>query len=300
MAIDYQGLFVDICEGISAVPRKSFFIKHLTLKELSEIERFKQARLDDLISKGAKTEKEILEILNKRGIWTEKNEASLKQKQQEYKGISESLPKIRNDKQKKQIQARLDELKIECSNLIKSKNQYMGVTAESSAEYLADEYRKHCTIVDANGKRVVSWDEWEEAENEELREYNFAYIIHCNLFTEYNIGNIAVQRFFKDIYDQYPEDATYLLWQRPAKDLTEYQIILSKLAKFVRQYLQTVKGLSEDIKGDIYKLIDHNNAGNKAVQPNSVSDASTEAKKLAKAGDGQSFNMVKDYKKMKI
>lgn len=297
MAIDYQGLFVDICEGVSAVPRKSFFIKHLTLRDTAEIERFKDQRMEHLIQNGAKTQKDILDILDKKGIWTKKNEETLAQKKQEYEGISSALPQIKNEKQRKQIQARLDELTTEWSVLAKKKNQHIGVSAESSSEYLAQEYKKHVSIIDSNGKRVLSWEDWEEMEDFELREYNLAYAIHFNLFSEYNIGNIAVQRFFKDIYDQYPEDATYLLWGRSAKDITEYQTTLSKLAKFVRQYLRTTSGLSEEVKNDIYKLIDHNNAGSKVQQ--AASTSVVEAKKLTGASGGKSFNMINDYKKIK-
>ncbi len=295
--MDYRGLFVDICAGFSEVPRNSFLIKHPTLSDLSKVEKYRERRLLDLIAKGAKTEAEILLLLKEQGLWSDTKEKELENLKGTCKGISDSIPKIKNSKQKKQVEQALNETKAKMKKLADEKEQYVGTTAESAAELSAWEFKKSILIVKPDGSQLFSWDEWEDLDDKDLEIYTRAYYNHLTLFTEYNIGNIAVQAFFRDIYGQYPSESTYLLWQRPAKDLTEYQILLGKLAQFARGYLEHNRNLPESIKTDIYKLIEHNNAGVKAI-PTETSNSDIEAKRLTKVGDG-GFNLVKDYKKMK-
>ena len=300
--MDYYGLFADVCAGFSEVSRKSFLIKHPTIFEISKVEKYREKKLSDLIANGAKTEKEILAILVEANLWSDKKEKELEQLKSSCKGISEGLPKIKNAKQRKQVEAALLETQEKFRKLHNEKLEYMGISAENGAEIAALEYKKHLLFYKPDKTRLFSWDKWEEMDDAELFYYNLAYKNHVELFTEYNIGNIAVQEFFKDIYSQYPIESTYLLWGNAAKDMTEYQMLLGKLARFARQYLESNRNLADEVKNDIYKMIEHNNAGVKNTQPDRSAPTITsdlQAEKLKRDSGKTSFNLVEDYRKMK-
>lgn len=101
-------------------------------KQLAEIEYSK--KFTELIDTNLKTRAEMEEVLKKRGIWTEKEEAKVDRLQKELVDAFEKVAKAKSEKARQKALESVNELKREIGQTQNARDTYMNQTVESKAE----------------------------------------------------------------------------------------------------------------------------------------------------------------------
>ena len=127
---EYRKIFRDIIRGYSEtyVRDKKYYIKHLTSIDQVAIDEIRSSYYEKAIDRGIPPMSEILEDLNKDGIWTKKDESEIKRLElfveQAQKTKSELVLKSQIDKQNESIR----ETRKKIQELQRSVKNYLELT----------------------------------------------------------------------------------------------------------------------------------------------------------------------------
>jgi hypothetical protein len=254
MEINYKlkEIFSDIIKGYSysILNKELIYIKHFNLYDSSEIDVFSNIFYQEAIEKGIKSEKEVVEILINKKIWTRENELL------ECRGMIENLKSSKMvtkaiwqqeaiDKSLKEESKKLAELTAEKKNFIK-------LTAEDYTAKKIDEYYILTSLYKDRElkERLYSKDEFYEIEEDVLIEIVKLYNGKMTFFNADNLKKIALFSNFTNLF-YLCNDNAFEFYGKSITNLTFYQAELFAYGKYFKSLIQNAgKPPPDDIRGD--------------------------------------------------
>ena len=232
------------------------FIKHPGLKEVAELNRNKKKFLKKAKDMGVMTEKELLEFLEKDGVWTKEEESFSKNKKNELYNLKKSLERSIVKKQKEKLQENIKSLEKERENNLKKRQGLIRNTAEEYSEKRGNEFFiQHSLYKDKNFKDLIfNKNDFEELSVDDLSELYLIYNVHVDKFNQKNLMQIAIEPFFTSIYNLFGDDLSRFFEKSHFK-LSHYQINLLNYAKMFSSIFKNYE-IPEDAIGNAEKIMD--------------------------------------------
>lgn len=281
---NYEQMFLEISNGFSECD--DILLKHSDTCDSAELHSFKERLTADYEKNGFHSEKEMLDILNKRGAWTEEQEKKFHLKKRELEGLQKSLAKIASQREKRTLEAHISNIKKDFESQKENRLELLGRTTEVSINYMYWDMKVCLSLYNKDKKRLLTWEEYDCLPTQEFVLYNNLFFDHYNLFNDKNIRNIAIQGFFYDIFRLIPDSSPYLLFNKPLHLLTNWQILLAKTAKRVAYIIDNVRGIPEAAYSDVDALFEYAESNNKT---NAAKESKEESQGLKRKAAGKSF-----------
>lgn len=253
-------IYSEILQGYSPCiwHKKNCYIKHLSSLDSSIVDIKRQEYLESFISKGGITYNEKLEELIKRGLWSQ-------EKDDRIKAIRDFIVDLRKSKQKytlkkdiKLVDSEIEKYENELFDLIYQKEKLIGKTAESYADRKSNEYYVYVSFYLDNElkNRLFSQDEFDELDEEELKNIIFIYNKKMEIFSDNNLKKISLSAFFMNMLILV-ENNYFNIFGKPMVQLTFYQSELIQNGRMFKNMLQNAKiQPPQEVMSDPQKLID--------------------------------------------
>lgn len=218
---------------------KQIYIKHLSDLDLANIHERYSTHLEEAKKKGLLEEKQKLDLLDEKNIWS-------KSKEEEIKKIKDDL-NLNNDTKKKlliksqidQINNKNKDLEESLFKLEKERAEILGITAEEYSLRKANEYLIYLSFY--KNKNFDPFFDSEEdffnLELEELTKYAFLYQKYLNAFSLSNLKKLAVSNFFMNIFFL-SENNPFTFFGKSISKLTHHQVNLFTLARTYKYTLE--------------------------------------------------------------
>jgi hypothetical protein len=121
--------------------------------------------LNEAMLDGLMTQEEMLELLNKKGIWTEEHERKIAEMEKEAKSLATLASKMQTEKAKNEYTKKMTEVYNKIDELRQKKRFYLANTAESKAEQERLGYLLYrCAYNAETGERL--WKSFDDFRNE--------------------------------------------------------------------------------------------------------------------------------------
>ena len=265
----YRKIFRDIVVGHSdaLIDDTKFYIKHLSALDQVDIDEIKERYLKEAINRGIPTESEVLEDLEKDGIWTKKDEAEIDRQEQFIAQLQKTktqlLLKSQIDKQNESIQearAKINELKEKRISLV-------GINAESYADKRSNDYYIIKSFFeDSQCEKPVfpAEEDYNELYSEEVTKFVTCYNDTFKMFEELKIQEMILQDFYY-IYFPFSDD-TVGFFGNPVCHLTYNQLKLIVYTKIFKNIFENNQHIPEKIKKDPQALLDYGSISDEAKE----------------------------------
>lgn len=258
----YRKIFKEISQGFSCffVNEDRFYIKHQSTSDLVDFDDVFKMHFDKAKSKGLETEEEILEALNREGVWTEKDQAEIDSQTfylesliKNKKNIVLSSAMDQVNKQIKEAQVKVDELKLKKSKLISN-------SADRYAMNRANDFYIYNSFYKDSGlkEKLHTEEEFNYLDNEEISKMIKLYNKFHEDFSEKNIQLLSIQDFYK-IYYSFSERSTDF-FGKPVVELTNFQLNLILYTKIFKNIFENHDDIPDRIKNDPEALLDFSNS----------------------------------------
>jgi len=264
---EYRKIFRDIVQGYSEVlvRGQKYYIKHLTSIDQVAIDEIRDSYYQKAIDRGVPPQSEILEQLNKDGIWTEKDEKEIQRLElfieQASKNKSELVLKSQIDKQNKSIQ----DTRAKIESLQLKKSEFMSSNAEDYADKRSNDYYIIKSFYsDKDLKELVFPEEtdYNDLYIDEISDFVSVYNKTFQMFEELKIQEMILQDFYY-IYFPFSDD-TVGFFGNPVCHLTYNQLKLIVYTKIFKNIFENNQHIPEKIKKDPQALLDYGSISNEA------------------------------------
>ena len=251
-------LYAEIVKGYSSTKwgERKVYIKHFGIDEQFEVQEKYDQVFSKAIKEGLPTEKDTLEVLEKEGAWTKKEEAEL-QKQRDYiEGLRNSRKHLIIPSQVAQVTAQLEEASGDLLEKAKIKDGLLQNTSEKFADNRANDYSVFLSFCSTPSlSSLFTPQEFDELEKSELHElvliYNSAMV---HLSTE-SIKRIAIAPFFVNYFNLIG-DSPALFFKKPVSELTYYQVNLLNYGRVFKSIFENVGEIPDHIMEDPDQILD--------------------------------------------
>ena len=222
-------------------------------------------------------EKELIDNLNKDGIWTEEDEAQIESQQFFLENLAKSKSNLflqsaidKANEQEKEAQEKLNQMKLKKDSLLQN-------SVENYAQNRANDYfvsRSFFKDVDQK-EHLYTEEEFEFLDISEIKKVIDCYNSFSDRFSESSIQKLVLQDFFK-IYYSFSEQSMDF-FGKPVVSLTNFQLNLILYTRVFKNIFDNHDDIPEQITKDPKLLLDFA----------SSSESRERAKeRIAKAGDG--------------
>lgn len=274
-------IYAEICRGYSRIEwmNEEVFVKHLTVFDHTEIDMLQFSALEDAKKRGILTEEQRLKWLNKKGLWTDKDEKELAHQRVYVENLEKTRSKLSIQIQINQIDKQLQEGREILHKLANKKERYIDLTAEKIAnqktqfEYIRLSFFKDKEMT----KSIFDKKIMNEMSEEESYLLLALYIQLLENFSASNLRKIALQSFFTNYFYLCGDDIKSF-FGKPIVELTNYQVNLLTYAQYFKSLLSQY-----DVPKDI--ILDPDKIEEFAIKSKNAKDM------LSKAG-GQSGGRV--------
>ena len=143
MEIDlYRKIFRDVVKGRSdaVVEGTKYYIKHLSALDQVDIDEIKEKYYDSAIKRGIPTLDEVLDSLNKEGIWTKEDEEAIKREEMFIEQLQQNKTQLVLKSQIDQQNKTIKETREKIESLRVKKHELIGVNADGYSEKRANDY----------------------------------------------------------------------------------------------------------------------------------------------------------------
>lgn len=233
-------LYKDILVGFSIFysEDKAFAFKHLSEGEICVSNEIYIKEFDYAKTQGLLSAQEKINLLCRDKVWSEEKELKIEKLNEEINILRSTIKKLviksQINKVKNDLKLKEDTLK----EIIKEKEELLGLTAENFAHKKSNEYVIYLSLYKENLKDSLFNDknEFEEISDSELIKYINYYKEFINMFKIENIKKIAVSPFFMNSFFLC-EDDPFKFYGKPIINLTQYQCDLFSLARNYKYFL---------------------------------------------------------------
>ena len=266
---EYRKIFRDIIRGYSEVyiRDQKYYIKHLTSIDQVAIDEIRSSYYDKAISRGIPPLSEVLEDLNKEGLWTNKDESEIKRLElfieQAQKTKSELVLKSQIDKQNESIQ----ETRKKIQELQSKRQELLGANAEDYADKRSNDYyiiKSFYTDKELKTRVFPEEKDYNDLYVDEISDFVSCYNNIFKMFEELKIQEMILQDFYY-IYFPFSDD-TVGFFGNPVCHLTYNQLKLIVYTKIFKNIFENNSHIPEKIKKDPQALLDYGSVSNEAKE----------------------------------
>lgn len=229
----------EICRGYSETKYGGnvVYVAHLTSFDQTEIDILQEEAANTAIKRGIPTEADRLKWLDKKGIWTIKDERSLDTQKRYVDNLRTTKSKLFIKADIERMDKQLKEETLKWENMFYRRAKGIGLTAEQVAERRVQmEYIKLSFCRDRDLNLPLFTDkEMKELDEEDSESLLFTYIEVSGRLNINAIRRIALQPFFTNQF--YLSENLYDFFGIPLVDLTIYQSNLLSYGQYYRNIL---------------------------------------------------------------
>lgn len=293
-----SNLFKQIRLGYTKVKLRGreCFIKHSGVEDIDKMDASYSYFLLKSEKMGVMREKEILELLDKEGIWTKGDDDDLLKKSNELDNLNKTLSNLILEKEKVSIVKRIEEIekttlnkKIEKASLIKNTAEAYA-EKKSNEQFIINSLFKNEELKDP----FFSQQEFDELDAISLSSVYKFYNKSLENFSDRNLKQLSISGAFFSVYNLYSKDVSNFFKKHPL-ELTFYQINLLNYAKMFTSVFEN-HDIPSEIRNDAEKILKHlkdNKDAKKKVEKISNKAQNSDGFSFAKATD-------KDFEKMGV
>lgn len=272
--------FNDIINGFSIIRDSNitYYAKHLSHKEHINLEEIEESFIQKAKSQGLPTEEEQTEYLKKNGLWSNKKDSEIIHQKIFIDGLKSNKKSVILPSILKSIDGQIKEAEEKINELEKEKRELMGLTCESYASKLVNEYYIWKSLYKDEQLTIpfYSEEEFYNITDDELSNLIAKYNLTLDICSDSNIKKLSIQDFFQSYFFLCSDISSF--YGKPIVNLTYFQIKLANNAKYYKSIFENhdMKTVPENIKNDPDKLADYVNAkenGKKILDNNANSDA---------------------------
>lgn len=264
-----RSAFSDICNGYSlgTVFDKTIYIKHLGYREHVDLEKIKSKYETEARKSGLPTNQEREATLKTKGLWTDSDEHSIVVKENAISRFEDGRKKTVLPSMLKQYDDEILKQRVEIEKLYSKKNELMGLTVETHAEKLLNDfYILQNIFTDSKlSSPLFNPEEFDDLSDIEVSEIMSAYVKSTNVCSEKNIKKLSVQNFFQEYYylcgDNFND-----FFGKPIIQFTYFQIKLGNYAKYFKNIFEhnDISRLSAEKRNDPEAIEDFVSTGKNA------------------------------------
>ena len=276
---DYRRIYTEIVDGCSTsfIGPKRIFIKHQSVSDVVDYEIIYDKYYSYATERGLLNEEELLEDLNKNGIWTEEDESKIQNQQFFLDNLTKSKNSLflqsaidKANEQEAEAQKNLAEIKSKKDALLQN-------SVENYAQNRANDYFVSRSFFKDVGQKehLYTEEEFEFLDISEIKKVIDCYNNFSDKFSESSIQKLVLQDFFK-IYYSFSEQSMDF-FGKPVVSLTNFQLNLILYTRVFKNIFDHHEDIPDQITKDPKLLLDFA----------SSSESRERAKeRIAKAGDG--------------
>lgn len=203
--------FIEISKGFSELEISGTlcYIKHPTMEDFERNGELYERYLEKAKKMGVPTKEEVLDSLNKEGLWTFEEENEIEKIKIEQDNLKKTLKNLVLDQEKIPIKKKIKEVSEKLKKITEKRDSLIPQTAEAYANKKSNEEYLRFSIFKQKdlSELYYSEDEFNEIEIDELIKIFLKYNQSLNKFSEDNIMKIAVSDFL----------LTYLIYMEKIK-----------------------------------------------------------------------------------
>lgn len=268
MEIDlYRKIFRDVVKGRSdaVVEGTKYYIKHLSALDQVDIDEIKEKYYDSAIKRGIPTLDEVLDSLNKEGIWTKEDEEAIKREEMFIEQLQQNKTQLVLKSQIDQQNKTIKETREKIESLRVKKHELIGVNADGYSEKRANDYyiiKSFYIDKDMETPLFKEEKEFNELYADEVLSFINKYNEIFKMFEELKIQETILQDFYY-IYFPFSDD-TVGFFGRPVVELTYNQLKLIVYTKIFKNIFENNKHIPAKIKKDPQALLDYGSISDEA------------------------------------
>lgn len=247
-------IFADICRGYSSAEwHGTIYLKHLSHFEQVDLDLCHDKYYQIAIKKKLQTKEARLEWLDKKGLWTRKNEGALGTQKAYVENLEKTTKLLFLKSQIDSHKETLNKEKIKYAEMLNEKEVLLGLTADKYADQkMLNHYILVSFYKDKELKnRLFSQKEFDNLDEDEMDELFSIYIKISNEIGDKNIKKISVSSFFTAYF--YISDDIHAFFGKPTCELSYSQLNLLYYAGYFKQIVQNMK-IPENIREDPEKI----------------------------------------------
>ncbi len=240
MSVFSRRIYADICSGFSIVlyDNSTIYIKHLTVFDQTEIDSLREAVLERTKKRGIATEADRLVWLEKKGLWTKREDADLLSERNYLENLEKTKSKLPLKVQIDQINNQINEAQNKVNQLAGKRARLIDKTAEQVADQRVQyEYIRLSFFSDVQlTKPLFTQSDIENLDDQEIDNLLFTYIEVVNQFSANALREIVIQPFFTNQF-YLCGDEIRAFFGKPIVDLTIYQTNLLSYGQYFKSIM---------------------------------------------------------------
>ena len=253
----YTSLIGEIFDGysVSAFEGRDVFVKHINLRDQKYIHNYYERYKNIALSKGIESEEERIAYIKAEELWEESDDLKIASLTEEVKNLKKTKESIFLPSQKESFQKTINEKSIELYDLIKRRDEIVGLTAESYASRRSnDEMLRFCIFKDPDFKENLhTEDEFSELEPQQVIQLNKIMTDVSNRMSEDNIKHAVLRPFFGMYISNCESPSDF--YGKAIIDLSAYQMKVAMYGRVFHSIFQYTEDIPDNIREDPDKLI---------------------------------------------
>jgi hypothetical protein len=233
-----------------------FYLKHVTEVDLANVYEKYIEFFDKSKSMGVLEEKDKLNLLHEKNIWSKEKEDRRTSITNEINLNIDTKKKLIISSQQKEIDNKIKALEEELFSIEQYRVELLGMTAEEYSTRKSNEYLIYLTFCKNENldKFFDSEDDFFNLEIEDLIKYAGLYQNFNNLFSVQNLKKTAVSSFFMNMFFL-SENDPYTFFGKPLCKLTYNQINLFTLARGYKYNLERTGDMPPSFVNSLDELV---------------------------------------------
>jgi len=276
-------LYKDVILGYSYIASENIYIKHPFEIDLGLIEDLYIQHFNEAKVRGLPDEKSKINELCKADLWTEDKEKKIIYNRKQVANLRDTLKKIIIKSQATTINNQIKGLEKESNEILKEREELLGVTAEKYANKRSNEMIIYRSIFKDSDLKINLFNEedFEELDIKELSKYILIYNTVIDYFNQKNIKKMAVLPFFLNSLFL-TENDIHIFYGKPIVELSTFQLELFSNGLMYKNILSKGASPIEEYYDDLDQLVDW-------YELNKNIGSASEVKHRSKEKDGATY-----------
>ena len=241
--------FVDILNGYS--PFREFFIKHFRTEDFCLLDGIYDKYFELARTKGARTEKEQLEYLEKSGQWTKKDENTLREQRSFLDGLYLTKKKLIIKKQVDGINKDIEKTGVKIIELSNKRADLLGIIAENYANKKLSEVFVFYSLYTDKELKVPRYtqESFEALEQGEVNILQISFNSALDHLSTFNLKKLGLSAFYQNQF-LLCDNNIQLFYGKPVVALTSYQQDLFYYGRYFKHLLENGTKPPENVMSD--------------------------------------------------
>jgi len=231
------------------------YLKHLTIKDQRYLSLYYDKYKQRAINRGVKTEEEVLLDVKNDGLWSDDDDVKIETLSSEIENLKKTQSKLFLRSQQEGMQKTIDKKESEHLNLLSTRKQIIGKTAEDYASNMSVAEMIRYFVFDSPKlkKHAFSSEDFDEMSDDEVIHLRLLQKNVNNRMDELTIQETVLRPFF-GMYLSFCENPRDF-FGKPIVDLSVFQMKLVLFGKIFHSIFQYTEEIPDHIKEDPEKLL---------------------------------------------